>query len=49
MNNATIALNSQTIVTPAPLSWKFIRWGLGLFITGFFTGFIPNYTIWLEP
>ena len=27
--------------TPATLSWQFIHWGLGLFITGFLTGFVP--------
>jgi hypothetical protein len=26
MNSATIAMNSQAIVTPTALSWKFIRW-----------------------
>jgi hypothetical protein len=26
MNGATIAMNSQAIVTPTALSWKFIRW-----------------------
>jgi hypothetical protein len=28
-------------LTPAQLGWKFIVWGLGLFLTGFLTGFIP--------
>src|SRR5678815_2796849 len=27
--------------TPAQLGWKYIVWGLGLFLTGFLTGFIP--------
>jgi len=27
--------------TLAQLGWKFIVWGLGLFITGFLTGYIP--------
>ena len=51
MNSATIAMNSQAIVTPTALSWKFIRWGLGLFITGFLTGFIPiaHYMAGLLP
>jgi hypothetical protein len=41
MSNAAIAMDGQAAVTPTALSWKFIRWGLGLFITGFLTGFIP--------
>jgi hypothetical protein len=41
MSNAAIAMDGQVAVTPTALSWKFIRWGLGLFITGFLTGFIP--------
>jgi hypothetical protein len=41
MSNAAIAMDSQSAVTPTALSWQFIRWGLGLFITGFLTGFIP--------
>jgi hypothetical protein len=28
-------------LTPAQLGWKYIVWGLGLFITGFLTGYIP--------
>ena len=28
-------------LTPSQLGWKFIVWGLGLFLTGFLTGFIP--------
>jgi hypothetical protein len=27
--------------TPVQLGWKYIVWGLGLFITGFLTGYIP--------
>ncbi len=41
ISNAAIAIDGQATVTPTALSWKFIRWGLGLFITGFLTGFIP--------
>jgi len=41
MSNAAIAMDGQAAVTPTALSWQFIRWGLGLFITGFLTGFIP--------
>lgn len=41
MSNAAIAIDGQTAVTPTALSWKFIHWGLGLFITGSVTGFIP--------
>ena len=41
MTNAASVLHGQAAVTPTALSWKFIRWGLALFITGFLTGFIP--------
>jgi hypothetical protein len=42
MSNATMAMgSSEAAVTPAELGWKFIHWGLGLFITGFAVGFIP--------
>ena len=41
MTNAALTLDTQSAVTPIELSWKFIRWGLGLFLTGFLTGFIP--------
>ncbi len=51
MTNATIVMNAEVIVTPTALSWKFIRWGLGLVITGFLTGFIPiaHYMAGLLP
>lgn len=32
---------SEAAVTRAELGWRFIHWGLGLFITGFLVGFIP--------
>jgi hypothetical protein len=42
MSNATMAIvGDDATVTPAELGWTFIRWGLGLFITGFAVGFIP--------
>lgn len=42
MSNATMAIvGDEATVTPAELGWTFIRWGLGLFITGFAVGFIP--------
>ena len=44
MSNAEMAIGGKaavTLVMPAELGWKFIRWGLGLFITGFAVGFIP--------
>ena len=41
MSNATMTMGSEAAVTPAELGWKFIHWGLGLFITGFVVGFIP--------
>jgi hypothetical protein len=41
MSNAAMTMDSVAAVTPAELGWKFIRSGLGLFITGFVVGFIP--------
>jgi hypothetical protein len=41
MSNAAIAMHGEAAVTPTALSWNFIHWGLGLFITGFLVGFIP--------
>ena len=41
MSNATMAMGGEAVVTPAKLGWKFIHSGLGLFITGFVTGFVP--------
>jgi hypothetical protein len=40
MSNAATAV-SQKAITTNELGWKFIHWGLGLFITGFVTGFVP--------
>jgi len=41
MSNAAMAMGGEAVVTPTALGWKFIHWGLGLFITGFVIGFIP--------
>lgn len=42
MSDTTMAMGgSEAAVTRSELGWKFIHWGLGLFITGFLTGFIP--------
>ncbi len=41
MSTATMAMGGEAGVTPAELGWQFIHWGLGLFITGFLTGFVP--------
>jgi hypothetical protein len=41
MSNAAIAMPGEAATTPTALSWKFIHWGLGLFITGFVVGFVP--------
>ncbi len=41
MSSAALALDGVAAIRPAELGWKFIRWGLGLFITGFVVGFIP--------
>jgi hypothetical protein len=41
MSNAAMAISGEAPVTHTGLGWKFIHSGLGLFITGFVTGFIP--------
>jgi hypothetical protein len=41
MSSATMAIDSEAAITHNELGWKFVRWGLGLFITGFVVGFIP--------
>lgn len=47
MSNAAIAMDGRAAVTPTELSWKFIRWGFGLFITGFLTG-SPLPEMWVR-
>ncbi|RZL91145.1 MAG: hypothetical protein EOP82_13530 [Variovorax sp.] len=40
--SATMGLGSRpSALSTADLGWKFVSWGLGLFITGFLTGFVP--------
>ncbi|MDM0085466.1 hypothetical protein QTI17_33235 [Variovorax sp. J31P179] len=42
MSNASMTMGgTEVTVTISDLGWKFIHWGLGLFITGFVVGFIP--------
>jgi hypothetical protein len=41
MSNTPRATGGEAAVTFPALGWQFIRWGLGLFITGFVVGFIP--------
>ena len=44
MSNATMTMGRNADVSPvtiAELGWKYVHWGLGLFITGFVVGFIP--------
>jgi hypothetical protein len=41
MSNATIARGGEVAGTQAELGWKFIHWGLSLFILGFLTGYVP--------
>ena len=41
MSTATMAIGGEAAITHTELGWKLIRWGLGLFITGFVVGFIP--------
>ena len=42
MSNTAIAMDGEATVTRIDLGWKFIHWGLGLFITGFVIGFVPT-------
>ena len=41
MSSATTTMDGEATVTSAELGWAHINWGLGLFVTGFLTGFIP--------
>lgn len=43
MSETTMAMgdSSEAVVTRSELGWRYIHWGLGLFITGFVVGFIP--------
>lgn len=41
VSTAAMAMDGEAAVTPTDLGWKFIHWGLSLFITGFLTGFVP--------
>src|SRR5450631_772178 len=41
MSNAATAMDGQAVVTRTDLGWKFIHWGLSLFVVGFLTGYIP--------
>ena len=41
MSSATVAMDGDIAVTHTELGWSFVNWGLGLFITGFLTGFVP--------
>ena len=41
MSTAAMVKGGKAAVTRAELGWKFIRWGLSLFILGFIIGFVP--------
>jgi hypothetical protein len=41
MSNVAMAVGGEAAVTRTDLGWKFIQWGLSLFIVGFLTGYIP--------
>ena len=41
MSNAAMVMGRDTAISHAELGWKFIRWGLSLFILGFIIGFVP--------
>jgi hypothetical protein len=41
MSNATMVMGGEAAITHNQLGWKFIHWGLSLFVTGFVVGFIP--------
>ena len=36
-----LPMDGEAAVTSTELGWNFIRWGLGLFATGFVLGFVP--------
>ncbi|MDM0068379.1 hypothetical protein [Variovorax sp. J31P207] len=39
---AAMSLRSRSsVLSTVDLGWKFVNWGLGLFITCFVTGFVP--------
>lgn len=40
-STTSMAVSGRAAITPAQLGWRFIHWGLGLFIVGFITGFVP--------
>jgi hypothetical protein len=41
MPSAAGSIGGDPAITYTKLGWKYIPWGLGLFVTGFFTGYIP--------
>jgi len=41
MSSAAVAMDGEAAVTHDTLGWSFVNRGLGLFVTGFVTGFIP--------
>jgi hypothetical protein len=41
MSNVPVTMDGEAAVTSTELGWDFIRWGLGLFATGFVLGFVP--------
>ena len=41
MSTAAMAMGRETAITHAELGWKFIRWGLSVFILGFVIGYVP--------
>jgi hypothetical protein len=41
MNSAAMTMSGEVPVTHTQLGWKYVHWGLGLFIAGFVTGFVP--------
>ena len=41
MSSTATTARGAVGMTATELGWKFIHWGLGLFIAGFIVGFIP--------
>jgi hypothetical protein len=41
MSSVAVAMDGEAAVTHTDLGWSFVNRGLGLFVTGFVTGFIP--------
>ena len=41
MSSAAVAVDGDIAITHTELGWSFVNRGLGLFVAGFVTGFVP--------